>query len=174
MTGSVSSPTVTGIGQGREDRETPRVEKELDSIRDRLNADDDKASETLSSTVRTVATGLALVVYTFITSKDQSPFVQAHFEAIRAASVLGLAALVADALQYIFALGQIGKARQMIKSGAVPESIKGTVQARSNRYMTLRDGMFLTKIVLVAIGSFVIIDALLNTNLATLVAKPVP
>ncbi len=145
--------------------------RELIAIRDRLNEDNAKASETLSTTVRTVATGLALVVYTFFFSKDQSSFVQAHFEAVRLASLLGLTALVADALQYIFALAQIGKTRRLIESKAVPQTVEGVVGARSNVFLTLRDFMFLVKIILVAIGSFIIIDAVFNTTLATVTPK---
>ena len=96
-TGSLSDGTATGpvaadaTAQARYDAE----QKELDWLRDRLDADEVKSADVLSTTVRTVATGLTLITYTFLTADKPSPFVMSHFDAMRLASVLGLLALAA-------------------------------------------------------------------------------
>lgn len=158
-------------------RNTDRVsfnlqnEKELDSLRDRLNADDVKVADTFSTIVRTVATGLTLITYTFLTSDKISPFVRDNFEIIRAGSIIGLVALIADALQYAAALMQIAQARRSIQSGRVPETIEGVIRARTNKFLIAREFFFWSKAVITAGGACIIIYALSRASLTVLVAS---
>ncbi len=142
-------------------------EEEIRSLRDRLNEDDAKVADTFSSNVRTVSTGLALITDTIMTTDQPSPFFKAHFEAMRAGSVMDLCALVADALQYTCALLQILRTRHLVVRGLVPQTRDGIVAARTNAFYRLREVFFVVKAVLAAVGSAIVIVALLRTDLGT-------
>jgi hypothetical protein len=164
----IPSPEALEKAQAEAARRDEAEQKELDSLRDRLGADEIKVADVLSTTVRTVATGLTLITYTFLTADKPSPFVTAHFHAMRLASVLGLSALVTDALHYGAALLQIQRTRTKILAQDGRVTVDFVVAARTNLFYYARNAFFLIKIALVACGSAVVITALLSTQLENL------
>jgi hypothetical protein len=145
------------------DQEMSRDEAE--KLRDRINADEAKSTETLSTIARTIATGLALITYTFLVQKDQSNFLTERFATFRCASILGVLALAADALHYAFASIQVRCLRSRIKSHVNAHrrlTLRELDEFTRNVFYYLRDVMFWAKLVLVAVGTIIVIFALVS------------
>jgi drug/metabolite transporter (DMT)-like permease len=138
---------------------------EAEKLRDRLLADEAKSTDTLSTIARSLAVGLALITYTFFFQKDHSDFVAQNFNILKVPSILGVMALIADGLQYFFAIRQVGAARDAIKRHIVsgrPLTVAQTERYQKNQYSFPRDAMFWLKLVLVVIGSGIVIYVLSN------------
>jgi len=140
---------------------------EAAKYRDLMNADEDKSTENLSTISRSLAIGLALVTYTFFIGDKNNDFVASNFLGLLAASVLGVLALTADALHYLFAMLQVRLMRRQIKQEI--DTTGGTLTINSvdrfnkNIFYWLRWAMFWAKLVLVAFGGSVIILIILRS-----------
>jgi hypothetical protein len=141
--------------------------EEAEKLRDRINADEAKSTETLSTISRTLATGLALITYTFLIQKDQSAFLLARFETFRYASILGVLSLAADALQYAFASIQVRRLRYRIKEHIRVRQVL-TLQELDrftrNWFYYLRDAMFWFKLLFAAAGTIIVVLAISSKN----------
>lgn len=141
--------------------------EEAEKLRDRINADEAKSTETLSTISRTLATGLALITYTFLVQKDQSAFLSARLGTFRLASILGVLSLAADGLQYAFASIQVRLLRSKIKEHI---RVHQTLRLRDldcftrNWFYYLRDAMFWVKLVFAGAGIIIVIWAIASTN----------
>ena len=133
---------------------------EGEKLRDRMNADEDKSTDTLSTIARSIAVGLALIIYAFFVQKDQSEFVSRYFGWLLIASVFGVMAVTADALQYLSGMLQVRRLRGKIKQHLAANealSIVALDKYTKNVFYALRNVMFWSKLVLVAFGTALII-----------------
>jgi hypothetical protein len=139
---------------------------EGEKLRDQMNANEDKSTETLSTISRSLAVGLALITYSFFFEKDHSDFLTANFLALLAASALGVLALTADAMHYLFAMLQVQLMRRRIKQHLDGNGTLTTVTLdhfNRNTFYWLRYAMFWSKLILVACGAAVIIVIILRS-----------
>ena len=143
--------------------------EEAGKLRDRMNADEDKSTETLSSISRSLAIGLALITYTFFFQKDHSAFVVENFDELRYASLFGVCAVVSDALQYFFAWRQVRLMRSLIKDQIRQHkvlAIGALEKFTKNYFYYLRDIMFWLKLVFVAIGSISVLKVIWSASVS--------
>lgn len=151
--------------------------EEIKSLRDRLNADEESTSSTLSTIIRTLASGLALLTYNFFASKDHTKFFADNFSSFRLASIFGIAALVADGFQYFFAVRQVAITRRRVieryKEGKL--TVEAFAADRSNIFFIARNALFYLKAAFALAGAIIVIHALWNASPTDLVAaKPSP
>lgn len=145
---------------------------EGEKLRDRMNGDEDKSTETLSTISRSLAVGLALIAYTFFVQKEHTPFVADNFGWLLAASAIGVLAVTADALHYLFGTLQVRQMRRLIQQQIAIDgtlSIDQLARINKNLFYGLRSTMFWGKLVLVAIGTGIVLVIISRVALAALV-----
>jgi hypothetical protein len=133
---------------------------EAEKLRDRINADEIKSTETLSTISRTLATGLALITYTFLIQKEISAFLLERFGTFRIASMLGVLSLTADALQYAFASIQVRRLRSSIKAHIREHQtlmLRDIDRFTRNLFYYLRETMFWFKLLFAGAGVIIVL-----------------
>jgi hypothetical protein len=144
---------------------------EAEKLRDRMHADEDKSTENLSTISRSLAIGLALFTYTFFMDDKINGFLTNNFLGLLAASVLGVLALTADTLHYLFAMLQVRLLRRRIKR-QIEETTSMTFanldRFERNAFYWLRWVMFWSKLIFVGCGVSIVVVIILRSA-ATLV-----
>jgi hypothetical protein len=139
---------------------------EAAKFRDLMNADEDKSTENLSTISRSLAIGLALVTYTFFMDDKSNNFLTNNFLGLLAASVLGVLALMADTLHYLFAMLQVRLMRRRIKR-QIEETASLTFANLDhfdrNAFYWLRWVMFWGKLIFVACGVSIVVVIILRS-----------
>ena len=138
---------------------------EAEKLRDRMNADEDKSTETLSTISRSIAVGLALITYTFFVQKEHNEFLDHNFGGLLVASVFGVLALTADTLHYLFGSLQVRLLRNKIEQHVASSgtlTIASLDHLTNNVFHKLRDAMFWSKLILVALGTSIVIVIILR------------